>query len=155
MCGNRQSLNTMKMSYINNIAQTETKICYLRTCFIFFQNGIVNNRPLYKKIENNNVFLAFTNVSYYPAPWTMWGGPKSSIGSHVGNIKLGPKGLLCPEFYKVYNILLQFTSCSSSISDQTIYLNLAQSPNLSANKVPQGAFNITCGALFKEWPYIR
>ena len=56
----------------------------------------MNGKPLYKKIGNDQVYLSYANVSkQYPAPWTMWGG--NSPGFHVGNIKMGPRGLKCPE----------------------------------------------------------
>ena len=57
----------------------------------------VNGKPMYKKIGNERVFLSYTNFSFkwYPTPWTMWGG--TTPGKHIGNIKIGPKGLNCPE----------------------------------------------------------
>ena len=57
----------------------------------------VNGKPMYKKIGNDRVFLSYTNFSFkwYPTPWTMWGG--TTPGNHIGNIKIGPKGLNCPE----------------------------------------------------------
>ncbi len=75
------------------------------TCVYFnalLQTGIqVNGKQLYKKIGNGKVHLSFTNVTEsYPTPWTMWGG--KSPGSHVGNIKIGPRQLKCPEDSSVH-----------------------------------------------------
>ena len=55
----------------------------------------VNGKPLYRKVGNERVHLSFSNVTKeYPTPWTMWGG---SPGDHIGNIKIGPAQLRCPE----------------------------------------------------------
>ena len=63
----------------------------------------MNNRPVYRKMGNSNLFLAFSNASEgrYPLPWTMWGGPRSKPGGHVGNIKIGANGTLCPNKIRV------------------------------------------------------
>ncbi len=37
----------------------------------------------------------------YPTPWTMWGGNKFRPGDHIGNVKIGPAGMRCPEDAKV------------------------------------------------------
>ncbi len=39
-------------------------------------------------------------------PWTMWGGPFSNPGTRIGNIKFGPKEIVCPDRYKVVQFLL-------------------------------------------------
>ncbi len=36
-----------------------------------------------------------------PNPWTMWGGYSLYKGSHIGNVKIGPKGVQCPEMSSV------------------------------------------------------
>ncbi len=49
------------------------------------------------------MYLAYSNISggQYPTPWTMWAGPVKKPGDHVGNIKIGPAHLKCPEDYAV------------------------------------------------------
>ncbi len=62
---------------------------------IFKTGTEVNGKPLYRKVGNERVHLSFSNVTKeYPTPWTMWGG---SPGDHIGNIKIGPAQLKCPE----------------------------------------------------------
>ncbi len=70
---------------------------------------IVNGKPVYRKLGNENLFLAYSNVvsDHYPVPWTMWGGPNRQPGDHVGNIKIGPKNLSCPENHTV-NYFISF-----------------------------------------------
>ncbi len=68
-----------------------------------FQDGTKNNKPIYRKLGNRNLFLAYSNVlnDEYPVPWTMWGGPVHHPGDHIGNIKIGPSNLSCPEQFSV------------------------------------------------------
>ncbi len=68
---------------------------------IFLQDGSVNGRPIYRKIGNRNLYLAFSNVSNYPVPWTMWAGPRKKPGDHIGNIKISPGENNCPQNPKV------------------------------------------------------
>ena len=80
--------------------------------FVWQQDGEVNDRPVYRKLGNENLFLAYSRVmeeDYYPVPWTMWGGPTMRPGDHIGNIKIGPKNLSCPENYSVWGLLLYST----------------------------------------------
>ena len=67
------------------------------------QDGAKNNKPIYRKLGNRNLFLAYSNVlnDKYPVPWTMWGGPVHHPGDHIGNIKIGPSNLSCPEQFSV------------------------------------------------------
>ncbi len=67
---------------------------------------IMNGKPVYRKLGNENMFLAYSNVlnNHYPVPWTMWGGPNRQPGDHVGNIKIGPKNLSCPENFSVQHL---------------------------------------------------
>ncbi len=49
--------------------------------------------------------MLFRNIFFpsksYAAPWTMWGGTDQVDSIHVGNIKLGPEEICCPENYGV------------------------------------------------------
>ncbi len=56
---------------------------------------------MYLKYGNDHLFLSYTNATEYPMPWTMWGGPFSTPGTYIGNIKFGPKEISCPEESKV------------------------------------------------------
>ncbi len=68
------------------------------------KNGTsLNGKPLYKKVGNELLFLAYTNVSNYATPWTMWGGSIDLDRVRLGNIKIGPKGIQCPEHQHVSN----------------------------------------------------
>ena len=78
-----------------------TVFCSYFNFYSKYQDGEKNNKPLYRNVGNDNLFLAFTNATDYPLPWTMWGGPGYSPGTHVGNIKFGPKTIACPDAYKV------------------------------------------------------
>ena len=52
---------------------------------------------MYARLGNNNLVLTYTNVSDHPTPWTMWSEKTHPLGSHVGNIKISPRGVDCPE----------------------------------------------------------
>ncbi len=58
---------------------------------------MINDRPYYRSLRNNHLYLAYSNVSNYPTPWTMWGGNLYPPGSHKGNIKIGSANTKCPE----------------------------------------------------------
>ncbi len=58
---------------------------------------MVHNRPHYENLRNKHLYLAYTNKSDYPTPWTMWGGTLYPTGSFMGNIKIGPPSAKCPE----------------------------------------------------------
>ncbi len=45
--------------------------------------------------------MAYTNVSNYETPWTIWGGAINPERINIGNVKLGPKGIQCPEHHQV------------------------------------------------------
>ncbi len=45
--------------------------------------------------------MAYTNVTNYKTPWTMWGGTVKKYQEQVGNVKLGPSGIKCPEDHTV------------------------------------------------------
>ena len=84
----------------------------------------VNGKPLYKKIGNERVHLSFANVSSaYPTPWTMWGG--ESPGRPIGNIKIGPAGLQCPEDNPV-RTFLQKKSILSHLSEHLLQSQFKQ-----------------------------
>lgn len=74
------------------------------------QDGTVNDKPIYRKYGNKNLYLAYADVSKnaYPTPWVMWGGPHKKPGDHIGNIKFGYKGTACPENYTVLNNIYIF-----------------------------------------------
>ncbi len=61
----------------------------------------MNGKPLYKKVGNNLLYMAYTNVSNYETPWTIWGGAINPERINIGNVKLGPKGIQCPEHHQV------------------------------------------------------
>ncbi len=61
----------------------------------------MNGKPVYRKIGNNLLRLVYTNKTGYPTPWTMWGTSVYWTRTHIGNIKIGPQGLGCPENGKV------------------------------------------------------
>ena len=56
----------------------------------------MNNKPIYKKLDNNLLHLMYTDAPGYDAPWTMWGASHHWTKTHIGNIKIGPRGLPCP-----------------------------------------------------------
>ncbi len=58
---------------------------------------MINNRPFYTRVGNPRLTLSFTDVEDYPTPWTMWGSPSRIKGTHIGNVKIGPKNIYCPE----------------------------------------------------------
>ncbi len=59
---------------------------------------MLNGRPLYRKNGMEHLYLAYTNISGYPVPWTMWGSKWLLLNQPwVGNIKMGPDSLWCPE----------------------------------------------------------
>ncbi len=62
---------------------------------------------------NKNLQLSYANISNYPTPWTMWGGPTFKPGSHIGNVKIGPANTTCPEHFSVrlLSINLHFCIC--------------------------------------------
>ncbi len=66
----------------------------------------VNDKPVYERLGNRNMHLSFTNVSAYPTPWTMWAGDDYPSGSHIGNIKIGPSDIDCPENNMVKGMVL-------------------------------------------------
>ncbi len=45
--------------------------------------------------------MAYTNVTNYKTPWTMWGGSVKKHQEQIGNVKLGPTGIKCPEDHTV------------------------------------------------------
>ena len=69
------------------------------------QSTHVGKRPVYRKGDNPNLFLASSEVKcqwsekvmqayapqerHYPLPWIMWGGPYYKPGTSMGNIKMG------------------------------------------------------------------
>ncbi len=67
---------------------------------------MVNKRPQYESMRNKHLYLAYTNISNYPTPWTMWGGTLYPPGSFKGNVKIGPAGVKCPEQNKESYIAL-------------------------------------------------
>ncbi len=58
--------------------------------------GIVSF-PVYRKEDDNNLYLARTEVRNYLLPYIFWGGPYFGPGSVIGNIKLGDPIIICPE----------------------------------------------------------
>ena len=60
-------------------------------------NKSINGKPVYERLGNKNMHLSTTNVKNYPTPWIMWAGESYPAGSNVGNIKMGPATLDCPE----------------------------------------------------------
>ena len=58
--------------------------------------GIVSF-PVYRKEDDNNLYLARTEVPNYLLPYIFWGGPYFGPGSVIGNIKLGNPMIICPE----------------------------------------------------------
>ena len=58
---------------------------------------MINDRPFYTRVGNSRLTLSFTDVEDYPTPWTMWGSPSRIKGTHIGNVKIGPKNISCPE----------------------------------------------------------
>ncbi len=70
--------------------------------YVIQKNGdVVNGKPLYKKVGNELLYLAYTNVSGYETLWTMWGGSIDPDQVRIGNVKIGPKGIQCPEQQQV------------------------------------------------------
>ena len=63
---------------------------------------------MYRKLGNKNLLLTHTSVRNYPTPWTMWGGNKFRPGDHIGNVKIGPAGMRCPEDAKVNESYIVF-----------------------------------------------
>ena len=61
-----------------------------------FQEGDAFGYPKYHKLGHVNLFMVHTNESDYPTPWNAWGWPDFRA-PHIGNLKLGPKGIECPE----------------------------------------------------------
>ena len=67
-----------------------------------FQTGeMVNSKPIYTKVGNPRIALGFADIKNYPTPWTMWGGLSYNKGSHMGNVKIGPRNVTCPEMSTV------------------------------------------------------
>ncbi len=58
--------------------------------------GIVSF-PVYRKEDDNNLYLARTEDGDYSLPYIFWGGPYFGPGSVIGNIKLGNPMIICPE----------------------------------------------------------
>ncbi len=58
--------------------------------------GIVSF-PVYRKEDDNNLYLARAEDGGYDWPYIFWGGPYFGPGSVIGNIKLGPPLTFCPE----------------------------------------------------------
>ena len=71
---------------------------------------MINERPHYRNLRSKHLYLAFSNVSNYPTPWTMWGGTLYPPGSWRGNIKIGPGKLKCPEDNKASSLVTFFAS---------------------------------------------
>ncbi len=58
--------------------------------------GIVSF-PVYRKEDDDNLYLAHTHEFDYDLPYIFWGGPYFVPGSVIGNIKLGDPLVICPE----------------------------------------------------------
>ncbi len=97
---------------------------------------IMNGKPVYRKLGNENMFLAYSNVlnNHYPVPWTMWGGPNRQPGDHVGNIKIGPKNLSCPE-----NFSVQHLKCLASPVNKIMCFLTLQVLYFYSNYIPFGS----------------
>ncbi len=66
--------------------------------FLLKDGTMFNGKPLYRKNGNKDLYLAYSNISDYAAPWTMWGNKWLQQNMpYIGNIKIGPKNLQCPE----------------------------------------------------------
>ncbi len=117
-----------------------------------------NSKPLYRKVGNTNLFLAFTNATDYPLPWTMWGGPGYSPGTHVGNIKFGPKNIACPHHYKVMcvnyfeqNLTLLLLLCN--VFQKIFLYTFFVMPFFDAE--PSNKLKLICGVHSEKMPFIK
>ncbi len=52
--------------------------------------------PVYRKEDNNNLFLAHPH-NITGTAFIFWGGPHFGPGTHIGNIQLGHIFTSCPE----------------------------------------------------------
>ncbi len=55
----------------------------------------------YHKLGNPHLTLRHTDTPGYRTPWTMWLYNSNKSESHIGNIKIGPANITCPEHSKV------------------------------------------------------
>ncbi len=78
----------------------------VKSSFVIFKTDeVVNEKPYYMRVGNPRLSLGFSNAKNYPTPWTMWGLCSQNKGSHIGNVKIGPEGVKCPEFSTVSSTL--------------------------------------------------
>ncbi len=84
---------------------TQVKNAVKSSLIIFKTDEVVNEKPYYMRVGNPRLSLGFSNTKNYPTPWTMWGLRSQNKRSHIGDIKIGPEGVKCPEFSTVSSTL--------------------------------------------------